>query len=96
MTKFILSLLSVGIAFSAAPVYADTVSQPYRFTRDGETFVIVSRITPKGEKILTGYEEKSGREFSLRVSRGRVNGEFGGTRVSYDVPTVALASADGQ
>jgi len=96
MTKFILALLSVGIAASAAPAYADTVSKPYRFTRDGETFVISSRITAKGEKILTGYEEKSGREFTLRVSRGRVNGEFGGTRVSYDVPTVALAAASDQ
>jgi len=96
MKKFILSLLTAGFAFSAAPVFADTASQPYRFTRDGETFVISSRITAKGDKVLTGYEEKSGREFTLRVSRGRVNGEFGGTRVSYDVPAVALAAASDQ
>ena len=96
MRKFILSLLTVGIAFSAAPVFADTVSEPYRYTRDGETYVITTRITDRGEKILSGYEEKSGREFSLRVAHGRVNGKFGGINVSYDVPSVSLASASDQ
>ena len=96
MRKFILSLLTVGIAFSAAPVFADTVSQPYKYTRDGETFVITTRVTDRGEKILSGYEEKSGREFSLRVANGRVSGKFGGINVSYDVPSVSLASASDQ
>ena len=93
MTKFVLSLLSVGIAFSAAPVFADTVSAPYRYTRDGETYVITTRITNGGDKILSGYEEKTGRDFKLRVSHGRVNGEYGGTLVSYDVPSVSPATA---
>jgi hypothetical protein len=93
MTKFVLSLLSVGIAFSAAPVFADTVSQPYRYTRDGQTYVIATRITDGGDKILSGYEEKTGRQFKLRVSHGRVNGEYGGTLVSYDVPPVSTTAA---
>ena len=92
MTKLVLTVLAG--ATLAASACAAPLAQQMRFTRDGVTYVasVTDRATAR---YISGYEQSSGRHFSLRVAKGYVTGTFDGHEVAYPVPaalTVSTAS----
>lgn len=85
MTRIVLLSLAAAVA---TPAFADT---PIQFERDGIRYV-ASIKQQAGVQHIVGRELISGRTFDLRVAKGRVSGDYAGSRVSYVTPGDVVAA----
>jgi hypothetical protein len=84
MRKSIVTAAAVLVA-TAAPAFADTVSDARTFTRDGETFSY-TQVAKDDHVDIDGQNLTSGGTFHLVVRGKRVAGVANGVPVSFFVP----------
>ena len=92
MLKSIVTAAAVIVA-TAAPAFADTVSDARTFTRDGETFTY-TQVAKDDHVDIDGRNLDSGETFHLVVRGKRVAGVANGKPVSFFVPAKAAVMDD--